>query len=388
MTGVTVPMLQSLRLENVADLAGSPGPCLTILLPPYRPGEQTNSAASLLRTYCREAERQLASRGIADREVADLLDPVAKLMDAPEFDAGSHWSRALFRSPEVFTMLDGLEPLKPAIIIGGSFHIRPVLQDLQLPSFFYVLKLTQKKVELWRCAGLRAERVELPKGVPDTLEEAMEFEKPDHDLENRSAAGASTGSMRSVRFGTGSGREKAGDHVADFFKVVDRGLREMLHGKDAPLILAGVNEDAVAYRMVTAYPRLLPESIHGSGTAPMPEDELLRRAYAILRADLRRTAAASLLDYRERRTPARFSTDLNTILRAALDGRVAWLFINEAARVSGVFDRVRRGGRVNWGDEDLLNIAAVETILHGGSAYNLSEPQMPDGAAGAAVFRY
>ncbi|HLH00526.1 MAG TPA: hypothetical protein VKX49_29750 [Bryobacteraceae bacterium] len=388
MTGVNVPILQGLELKNVAELAGSPGPCVTILLPPYRPGEQTNSPAALLRTYCQEAERQLASRHIEARQVAELLGPLKNLSESPDFDGGSHWSRALFRSEEVFTMLDGLEPLKAGIIIGGCFHLRSVLGDLHLPAVFYVLKLSQKKVELWRCSGLRAERIELPKGVPQSLDEAMDFDKPDHDLENRSAAGSSVGSMRRIRFGTGSGREKAADHVSDFFKAVDRGLHEMVHANDVPLILTGVDEDLAAYRLVSTYPHLLEESIHGSASAPMSDQELLRRAYTILRAEATGRAAATLIEYRERMTPARFSTDLEAILQAAVDGRVGWLFLNEGAQAFGVFEGVRRGGRVNWGEEDLLNVAAVETILRGGSAYKLTPATMPDGAAVAAVFRY
>ena len=51
----------------------------------------------------------------------------------------------------------------------------------------------------------------------------MAFKQPDHDLENRSAAGSSVGSMRRIRFGTGSGRETQQTYLADLYKEVDRG---------------------------------------------------------------------------------------------------------------------------------------------------------------------
>lgn len=375
MTGLNVPTLETLRPEKIAELAGSPAPCVTVLLPPYRPGETAKSMGSMLRTFCQDAERQLTARRLAQSEVTDLIEPLLRLTETPEFQAGSHWGRAIFRSPEVFTILDGIETVKPGVTVASCFELRPVLADLHLPAEFYLLKLSQKAVGLWRYAGLRAQQVELPKGVPRTLDEALAFKPPDHDLVNRSTAGSSTGSMRGVRFGTGSARETAQTYVADFFKAVDRGIRELVHSGDAPLVLAGVDEDTALYRAVSAYRRLLKETIHGSVNTPFSEDELLERAYAIVRSDATERALASLIELKERMAPARFSTDLDTILRAAVEGRVGWLYINQDARV----DR---------DNEDLLNRAAIETLRQRGLAFSLPAAKMPDGVAIAAVFRY
>ena len=40
------------------------------------------------------------------------------------------------------------------------------------------------------------------------------------------------------------------------------------------------------------------------------------------------------------------------------------------------------------GDEDLLNRAAVEALLHRASVFALEPDQMPDARAAAAVYRY
>ncbi len=388
MTGLSVPAWESLRPEKISQLAGSAAPCVTVLLPPYRPGEQAKSMGAMLRTYCQDVERQLRARRVSPSQVTDLIDPLLSLTSTPEFEAGSHWGRAIFRSPEVFTILDGIDLAKSSLTVGGCFELRPVLADLHLPAEFYLLQLSQKSVELWRCAGLRAQRVDLPKGVPRSLDEALAFKPPDHDLENRSTAGSSTGSMRGVRFGTGSGRETARTYLADFFKAVDRGVRELARSGDVPLVLAGVDEDTAIYRSATSHPRVLTESIRGSVNTPLSQDELLARAYAIIRSDALERSAASLLDLKERMAPTRSSTDLDSILPAAFDGRVGRLYVNQDARVFGVFDRARRERGMDWGEEDLLNLAAIETLRHGGLAFSLPAAKMLDGAAVAAVFRY
>jgi Bacterial archaeo-eukaryotic release factor family 3 len=388
MTGLNVTTLQTLQPDGIVKLAAAQGPCITILLPPYRPGEQNKPMAALLRTYCQEAERQLAARKIVESEAVDLLKPLMRLTEDPQFAGGSHSGCVIFRSAEIFANLDGIAPVQPGLTVGACFYLRPVLADLHVPAEFYLLRLSQKDVELLRCVGARAEPVQLPKGVPRTLDEALAFRPPDHDLENYSTAGNSAGSMRGVQFGTGLGREKAHGHVADFFKAVDRGVHELLRGGRAPLVLAGVDEDAIIYRSVSEYAHLLKESIQGSANTPLSEDEVVRRAYTIVRADSTERASAGLMEFKERMAPPRFSTEQDAILRWAVEGRVGWLYINQDAQVFGVFDGIRRAGRVNWGEEDLLNAAAVETMRQRGLVFTLPDSKMPDNAAVAAVLRH
>lgn len=388
MTEVKVAALESLQLKDVQELVRSTGPCVTFLLPPYRPGAQAQSMAAILKTHLQDAARRLATRRIQDSATNDLLAPLRQLTEAPEFLSGSNCGRAIFRAPEVFAKFDMVQPSRAELTVGGCFHIRPILSELHLPPEFYVLKLSQKQVGVMRCAGLRCATVELPKGVPRTLDEALAFKAPDHDLENRSAAGGSSGAMRGIRFGTGSGRETQHTYLADFYKAVDRGMRELLNSSGAPLVLAGVDEETATYRSISTYSNLMNQPIHGGANSPLAEDELLRRAHAIVRSDYTERAAASLAESKERLAPARFSTELDAILRAAFEGRVSRLYIDESAQRRGVFVGERRGAWGDWGEEDLLNLAAVETILQSGQAFALPGDRMPDGAAVAAVLRY
>lgn len=389
MNEVKVSPPESLKLERIHDLIRSEGPCVTLLLPPYRPGEQSKPLAALVRTSLQGAEHQLAERDIPEAVTRDLLEPLEELARNPDFLAGSHWSRVIFRSPDSLRQFTLTEAVKPALYVGGCFEIRPILAELDLPSQFYVLKLSKKNVELHRCAGISAERFKLPAGFPETLEEALALERPDHDLENRSVAGNSTGSMPGVRFGTGSGRETQSTYLADFYKAVDRGMRELLIPMgDPPLILAGVDEDTALYRSNNRYPSLLARSISGNPAGSLLENGTLQKAYAIVSADRAERAAGALLDSKERVTPARYATGLSAILRAAAGGRLARLYIDQASRMLGVFEGTRRAGRWNWGAEDLLNIAAVETLLQGGSVFSLPAGRIPDGAALAAILRY
>ena len=381
-----VTELESPRPERVQDLLRSNGPRITILLPPYRPGEPGKSMAGQLKTYLQDLPHELAARRIPEPAALDLLKPLQEQTEEEEFSRGSRFGRAIFRSRDVFRQFELFGPVQAQCVVGRYFQIRPILSDLHDPREFYLLKLSKKGVELNRCANLRTEIVQLPRGVPQTLEEALAFKPPDHDLENRSAAGASTGAMRGIRFGTGSGRETQHAYLADFYKIVDRGIFELLHDGNAPLILCGVDEDTAAYRMIHTYPNLLSQSISGSPGGLRAEQELLQQAYSIVRADHVERTAASLVEWRERLAPARFTTDLEAILGAAAEGRVEKLYISDSAQRVGVG---ANASDARWNEEeDLFNMAAVETILHGGVAFGLPANRMPHGAAVAALLRY
>jgi len=389
MTVAKVSAVESLNLKNIQEMVRQPGPCISLFLPPYRPGAQAKSMAALLKTQLQEAGRQLALLKIPEAAVTDLLEPLEELTEQEQFLIGSHWGRAIYRCSSILRQFEFIAPVNAALTVGGCFHLRPILAELDLVAEFYLLKLSKKGVELSRCAGLKAEPVEWPKGVQETLVAALALEPPDHDLENRQMV-AGTGSMRGVRFSTGSGRETQKTYLSDYYKTVDRGIRELLNGSGAPLILAGVDEDTVIYRMANTYPNLLASGVPGSSSGSMSGNsfDVLQKAYWIVRSDTVEKTAAWLREAKERSSSARFSVHLDAILHAAAEGRVERVFVDESARRMGVFDVAKHGGRANWGEEDLLNLAAVETISHGGGAFALPNSRMPDEAAIAAVFRY
>jgi Bacterial archaeo-eukaryotic release factor family 3 len=381
---------EPLTKEIIQSLVHTAGPCITLLLPPYRPGEPGEPPAALLKTDLQEAAKNLAARRIAEPLITDLLEPLRQLSHEDESLAGSGFSRVIFRSLGLFRQFELPAPPAPvrACTVGDCFAIRPVLASLALPSHVYVLEVTKNAVSLLGCGFTGVAPVDLPQGTPTALDEYLGFKAPDHDLINRSAAGPSTGAMQGVKFGTGSGRETKRAHLHDFYRAVDRGVCELLRWNQATLILAGVDEDLAIYRSISTYSNLLEQRIQGSPGGAIPPAEILRRAHDIALFDFQRRAAFELAASQEHLAPARFSTDLDTVLRAAAEGRVSDLYLDENATRMGTFDGKVLGGSTNWHDEDLLNVAAVETLLRGGAVCSLPSHLMPSGSVVAAAFRY
>lgn len=381
---------EPLTKEIIPNLVSAGGPCITVLLPPYRPGEPGKPAAAVLKMDLQEALKSLAARRIGEPLLAELLEPLHQLSRVEESLEGSAFWRVVFRSPDLFQRFELPVPPLPmrACMVGDCFWIRPIFKSLALPSKVYVLDVTKKAVALLACGFIKAENVELPKATPKTLAEALAFDPPDHDLMNRSASGPSTGAMHGVQFGTGSGRETQHAYLHDFYRAVDRGVNELLRSNQAPLILAGVDEDMAIYRSINTYANLLEQGIHGSPGAAITHAQILRHAHDIALFSIERQVALEMADSKERFTPARFSIDLDTILRAAAEGRVSDLYLDESGQRIGTFDGKVFGSRANWHDEDLLNVAAVETLSRGGAVHSLPSHLMPRGAMAAATLRF
>ena len=175
-------------------------------------------------------------------------------------------------------------------------------------------------------------------------------------------------------FGTGSESEKEQDRLRLFLKEVERGVTTLLRPTGEPLILAGVEYDVAIYRQLNTYPHLLGRAIDGS-----PDGQTARhlhdRAWEIVSQYPSEQLKKALADYRKQSGAALLLGDATAIGNAAAEGRVAGLFLLENAGTSGLPD-------------DLLNMAALETVLHGGWAFELRAADMPANNSAAALLRF
>jgi hypothetical protein len=180
--------------------------------------------------------------------------------------------------------------------------------------------------------------------------------------------------MKGVVFGTGSESEKEKDRFRHFVKEVERGVTKLLRRGAEPLILAGVEYDVAIYRQLNTYPHLLEQAIHGSPER-LTAQTLHERAWEIVSQCPSEPLQKALADYRKQSGAALVLGDTGAIGKAAAEGRVAGLFLSESAGAAGQAN-------------DLLNIAALQTVLHGGWAFELNAADMPAKDSAAALLRF
>jgi len=371
--------------EDLISLASAKGPCITLMTALPNPLEIQAHLTNAIRTI----ENKLAEGGVDPGTVDTLVKPLHAL--AATVEAAGTWANALvlFRAPDILRHY-WLHDLRPEVItVDAKFDIRPLLPVLSREQSFYVLALSQKRTELFHGTRYSFEEVNL-RGIPQNLRDWMHVREPDHDLENRATGGPSVGSMKGVLFGTSTDHEREDEYLAHFFHEIDKGVHSILHNETAPLVLTGVEKAIALYRTVNTYPHLWEKAIHGSPDG-FTHSELYQRALDIMTQSFCEPLQKALADFERRRNLGRVFLRADDIVKAAFEGRVADLLLSDDAEYWGVWNEETFEIQTNPQDgirEDLLNTAALQTLLHGGRVFALRRQDMPENAQTAALLRF
>jgi hypothetical protein len=333
--------------------------------------------SSQINNAIHEIEKRLKNAGMEVTTAANLVEPLRSVGSAIEQEGDWSVSVALFRSPELFRyfLLRGLTT--EFVKLGERFQIRPLLRLVSHDQKFYLLALSQKQVRLFRCTNQSEQELQLRKLAPESLQVWLNNRIPDHVLDNRAFGGPSVGSMKGVVFGTNTDRERVDEYLAHFFKEVDKGVNQMLARETAPLVLAGVETETALYREINSYQHLAEQAVHGSPQKVSPT-ELHDRALAIMRQSFSAPLRRVMSKFQDYQDAKRVSMKVDEILERAHEGRVSDLLLREDAKVCNEAN----------GQEDPLNLAALQTISHRGQAFALKAQEMPGRADAVAVLRF
>jgi hypothetical protein len=299
---------------------------------------------------------------------------------------------ALYRSGESTWRFLTPYAVGEAICISDHFHVTPLLKAAQMDQQFYILALSQNRVRLIRCTLTSSEEVELPQTVPTNLLDFEQARQPDHRLENRSQAGQKGkphGSHpgMSVAFGTGSDADQKDEYLYHFYNELDKQIQSLLRDNPLPLVVAGVDYEIALYHSISEYLTLVPGGVQGAADG-LKGGELHARALEVLPALFNLRLEKALGQY-EKAGGERILTLPSEIVRAAFDGRILHLFLAEGVREPGSYDvttRTVRQGKES--DEDLLDLAALQTAAHAGNIFIVPQEQVPGRMIAAAALRF
>ncbi len=379
-----------LSLPDLKELSGhTGGPLVSMYMPtqPFGPDSQIENVGRL-KNLLKSASAQLAEMGLRPTEIDAVLDPVRQLSDDRPFWLRAEEGLALFADGgvRVFRLPEAPPEM---VVVGTQYHLRPLLQLLGRDRHYYLLTLSQNRARLLRGSVAGLAEVDLG-DAPSSLADALkwtDFEK--QSLQYHSATNGVSGGRRSPVF-HGSGEPDPKDEIMRYFRDIDRALVE--HVKDgAPLILAGVDYLLPLYHEINSYPALSERAVIGN-----PEslgDETLHERSADIAAEAfsaEQRHAVQRVD--ELWATPRATSDPEIFVLAAVHGRVEALFVNNEAELWGTVDEKANSVDIHSlrqpADDDLLDLAALRTILAGGSVFSVPPSEMPRDGAAVALFRY
>ena len=390
-------MIVILSRESLQSLMETQhGPCISLFMPTDRTGVEGPQDQLRIRRLIREAESLVRGKAqLHSAQVEDLLEPLRALLGDERFWRHASDGLAIFRSPQTFRSFRLPSSFKEQVVVGDHFYLRPLLPLLIFDGRFYVLALSHNAVRLLACTPYSASGLKLPEQVPTSLAEFLRDKERENELQSHSSASFGTvgkgGRHPAIFHGQGVGTDEDKDDILRYFQHIDRGLHELLRDETAPLVLAGVEYLFPIYQEANSYPHLLEQGIAGNPDK-LKEETLRRRAWAIVEPSVLQARREAAVQYRDLASTERTSNNTSEIVPAAYYGRVASLFVARDQEQWGTFDPATDTLQVHEqaqpGDEDLLDLAATQTLQHDGVVYAVEQTGMPDEAPLAAVFRY
>ncbi|HEY9743436.1 MAG TPA: hypothetical protein V6C90_23360 [Coleofasciculaceae cyanobacterium] len=284
------------------------------------------------------------------------------------------------------------------VVVTDRFHLKPLLPLLKGDGQYYVLALSQQDVRFLECTRSSVREIEL-EDVPKTLDETLQYDDTSKDGQRRMSTpkGGTNNSFQHAGSFHGQGspdQDKFQRDMEQHFFAIDRGLHKYLRNKRAPLVLAGVEHIFPGYREANSYQHLVDEGIAGNPELLKPE-ELQAKAWEIVEPLFLQEQQEAIEHYKELAgATERTSTDIKEVVLAAYYGQVEQLFVAVGVQQWGIFNpsvntpTVDLHSEPELGDEDLLDAAAIHTLLNGGTVYAVEPEKVPDNAPLAAVFRY
>ena len=371
------------------------GPCVSIFLPTSRGGVESQQDELRLRHQIRDSENRLLLENLRSTEVEKLLEPFNALLDDGGFWLHTVDGLAIFRTSEMFSYYRLPCSFKEQVVVSDHFYLKPLLPFLATGGRFYILAISQNAIRLLEGTRFSIHELELPETVPANLAEALKYEEAENEVSfYSSSSGALVGKggrKAAIFYGQGVGHDDSKDHLLRYFQHIDRGLHALLRDESVPLVLAGVEYLFPIYRQANTYPYLLHQGVPGNPDK-LSSDVLHEEAWAVVEPYFQRVQERTAAQYRDNIGTARTSNDIREIMPAAYYGQIGSLFVAIDQELWGKFDPTSNTIHVHkearFRDDDLLDEAATQTILHGGPVYAVEHAKVPGESMLAAVFRY
>ena len=332
-----------------------------------------------------DAERQLLPQTYGRARVNELLEPLRNLLEQNDGSEDLTESIALFRAPDFFRCYRLPFRVPELVAVADSFCLRPLHPLFETSSHAYLLLLQQNGVRLFWVDRKTISNL----SVPDLGHLSVPPGQLNEEQMQTSLRGVVSAPGR-LNFGrvedTGSSRSVSAHHVRAETIACDR-----VCDYRTPLILAGPYYLCQSYRELNPSPELLDQEIRGASDG-YDLDELQQEAWAIASLYFSRARRKAVDRYFQFWHSLRASNSTRTIVSAARRGTVDVLFLAEDLLKTNPVDPASGDAvvpsRSSTREEDLLNLAAIDTFLGGGAVYGMPADQVPGRRSAAAVFDY
>lgn len=378
-----------LSRSELEALAGEePGICVSLYMPRQQPWPDANRDRITYKNLIKETKNLLEQSDIDDGGANELLRPVVDLQDEPDFWNTPSAGVAIFASENAFHRYHLPVNFDQLATVTRRYHLKPLMPLLSVGGRFFVMALSQKDIRLLECTQESCRQVEIP-DKPYGLEDVVQIPREQALQQHRTSSG--TGKGDAVYHGGHKGRDVKLRKIQRYFEELEKAAQQVLSEEHVPLVLAGVDYLRSLYRDTTDYRVLADEGISGNPDE-LDLQQLRDRAWKIVEPIFQQAEKDAIDSYHELAGTNRTTNELQEAVPAAHHGRVDAILVARDVHKWGRFDPqsldIELEDEMTPENEDLLDLAAVQTLLNGGHAHTIPSDRLPSHSPIAAIFRY
>ncbi len=355
---------------------------VSLFLPTHPSAADTRRDVLTFKALLRGAKEKLLARGLSRSEVDDILEPVQRLEADNSFWQHRRNGLAVFVAANVLYSYHVPSELPQVAVAGNRFYIKPLLALLDDNGHFYILAFSQNAVKFFRATRDEISELVVP-DLPLNLAEALKDEEPEKQLQYHTFSGGE-GRDVAMYHGQGARVDDKKARILRYLRQIDEALHPVLRDERAPLVLAAGEYLFPIYGEANTYPYLLHMGV-GGNPEHIDTTDLHRLAWAIVEPEFQKPQQEAAALYERLAGTARAANDLEQIMQAAYQGRVAVLFVPIHREYWGTFDPTTDALELHPSplpaDDDLVDLAAFYTLEHGGLTSVVEAPL-------AAIFRW
>ena len=369
--------------EKLANLRSET--CISIFLPTHRSGHEVNEGEDWInyKSALQRVENSMEKRGMKGDKIKVMLKDAKALLDETTYWHHMSDGLAVYIADDFFYKTEVPVNFEAYEHINNRFFLKPLIPLLTGDGKFYVLSIAKGGVNFYEAYQYSIQSIELGNIVPGDIEEALRFDDPEQSLQFHSGASRTgTANLRGAMFhGQGGLDDVEKVNIERYLNVVDKGIVSMIHGEETPLVLAGVDYLIPIYKKISNYKYVYPDAVTGN-VEHIPMAELHEMAQKVIEPHFRLKKEEARRRYNETKHTDRASDELSEVIPASFYGRIDTLFLNRNKEIFGTFNKennelIVHGESPENGDIELLNEAAVKTILNSGMVYLEDESVIP-----------
>lgn len=364
---------------------------ISIFMPTHPKGKEIRQDPVRLKNLLADARSKLMATGLSEADADTILEPATAFLEERDFWQHQGSGLALFIDENQTIEYRVPLALEENVVVGGKFHVRPLLPMLAADGHFSVLTVTAEKATLFDASryGLAEDRAA---GLPGRSSVENDYENP---------VQASPPARPNVGTANIPNAQVYGDSPPDFRKArlvefvgdVAKAIGNRLSANPQPLVLVADAEISGHFQQAGDLGQLLAGVVETNPNA-FDTAALHALAYPKVRERLDSGRLEALANAAELlgRGDQTATNHLEDIVRASHQGRVGTLLLHDGAPVWGRYDSdadsLEAGPEFESSGEDLLGIAAMKTLQNGGDVHVMSSEELPGKADAVALLRY